>query len=299
MIYCAKCGTSNPEQSRFCRNCGNPLQMQTVQPPKPPQYAPKPSTGVSVALIVFMLLLLIVNIAAASDRSMDPDIDGVVLTVVYLLLSVAAFPILSFFKKQAKVASRNFHFAILLALFTVNTLLIPMWNGSLLLPYILLSVGLAVNTVIAWFRSPALASGRDSFLKKFHFVMAGIGGIMMLFSLLAFFNTHEWSSQDPTDSSYSRMTSSSFWGYRFESESIRLFGEDAPLCHNLYGISDDTFYLYRYVVDHTSEWECDSTAFYNSRSEARSGYYRYVTVGTLIFAALCAGFVFLGIRQKG
>lgn len=154
--------------------------------PKPPQYTPKPSTGVSVALIVFMLLLLIVNIAAASDRSMDPDIDGVVLTVVYLLLSVAAFPILSFFKKQAKVASRNFHFAILLALFTVNTLLIPMWNGSLLLPYILLSVGLAVNTVIAWFRRPALASGRDSFLKKFHFVMAGIGGIMMLFSLLAF-----------------------------------------------------------------------------------------------------------------
>lgn len=134
MIYCTKCGTSNPEQSRFCRNCGSTLQMQTVQPPKPPQYAPKPSTGVSVALIVFMLLLLIVNIAAASDRSMDPDIDGVVLTVVYLLLSVAAFPILSFFKKQAKVASRNFHFAILLALFTVNTLLIPMWNGSLLLP---------------------------------------------------------------------------------------------------------------------------------------------------------------------
>lgn len=168
MIYCTKCGTPNPEQSRFCRNCGNPLQMQTVQPPKPPQYTPKPSTGVSVALIVFMLLLLIVNIAAASDRSMDPDIDGVVLTVVYLLLSVAAFPILSFFKKQAKVASRNFHFAILLALFTVNTLLIPMWNGSLLLPYILLSVGLAVNTVIAWFRRPALASGRDSFLKKFH-----------------------------------------------------------------------------------------------------------------------------------
>lgn len=211
MIYCTKCGTPNPEQSRFCRNCGNPLQMQTVQPPKPPQYTPKPSTGVSVALIVFMLLLLIVNIAAASDRSMDPDIDGVVLTVVYLLLSVAAFPILSFFKKQAKVASRNFHFAILLALFTVNTLLIPMWNGSLLLPYILLSVGLAVNTVIAWFRRPALASGRDSFLKKFHFVMAGIGGIMTLFSLLAFFNTHKWSNQDPTDSSYSRMTSSSFW----------------------------------------------------------------------------------------
>lgn len=299
MRYCTKCGAPNPDQSRFCRNCGNPLQMQTVQPPKPPQYTIKPPTAVSVVLIAFMLLLLVVNIAAASDRSMGPDIDGVVLTVVYLLLSVAAFPILSFFKKQANVVSRNFHFAILLALFTVNTLLIPMWNGSLLLPYILLSIGLAVNTTVAWFRRPATVSGKDSFLKKFHFVIGGIAGIMTLLSLLAFFNTRSWTSQDPTDLSYSRMTSSSFWGYRFESESIRLFGEDAPLYHNLYGISDDMLYLYHYVVDYTSETEGDRSALANSHSAARSGYYRYVTIGTLIFAVLCAGFVALGIRQKG
>lgn len=74
----------------------------------------------------------------------------------YLLVSVAVIPMLSFVKEQGDIKMRNFHFVTLLVLLIANTLMILlMLNGSMLLPHVLLSAGLAVNTIVAWFRRPA------------------------------------------------------------------------------------------------------------------------------------------------
>lgn len=142
MIYCAKCGTSNPEQSRFCRNCGSTLQKQTV----------RPSVVASTVVIVFVLLLLV----ASFSKGIETDVVGIVLMLPYLLVSVAVIPMLSFVKEQGDIKMRNFHFVTLLVLLIANALMILlMLNGSMLLPHVLLSAGLAVNTIVAWFRRPA------------------------------------------------------------------------------------------------------------------------------------------------
>lgn len=146
MIYCAKCGTSNPEQSRFCRNCGSTLQKQTV----------RPSVAASTVVIVFVLLLLVASILVAFRKGIEMNIIAIVLTVPFLLSSVTLFPMLSFVKEQGDIKMRNFHFVTLLVLLIANTLMILlMLNGSMLLPHVLLSAGLAVNTIVAWFRRPA------------------------------------------------------------------------------------------------------------------------------------------------
>lgn len=145
MIYCAKCGTSNPEQSRFCRNCGSTLQKQTVRPP----------VAASTVVIVFVLLLLVASILVAFSKGIETDVVGIVLMLPYLLVSVAVIPMLSFVKEQGDIKMRNFHFVTLLVLLNANTLMILlMLNGSMLLPHVLLSAGLAVNTIVAWFRRP-------------------------------------------------------------------------------------------------------------------------------------------------
>ena len=145
MIYCTKCGTPNPEQSRFCRNCGNPLQMQTV----------RPSVAASTVVIVFVLLLLVASILVAFSKGIETDVVGIVLMLPYLLVSVAVIPMLSFVKEQGDIKMRNFHFVTLLVLLIANALMILLiLNGSMLLPHVLLSAGLAVNTIVAWFRRP-------------------------------------------------------------------------------------------------------------------------------------------------
>lgn len=145
MIYCAKCGTSNPDQSRFCRNCGSTLQKQTV----------RPSVAASTVVIVFVLLLLVASMMVAFRKGIEMNIIAIVLTVPFLLSSVTLFPMLSFVKEQGDIKMRNFHFVTLLVLLIANTLMILlMLNGSMLLPHVLLSVGLAVNTIVAWSRRP-------------------------------------------------------------------------------------------------------------------------------------------------
>lgn len=146
MIYCTKCGTSNPEQSRFCRNCGSTLQKQTV----------RPSVAASTVVIVFVLLLLVASILVAFRKGIEMNIIAIVLTVSFLLSSVTLIPMLSFVKEQGDIKMRNFHFVTLLVLLIANTLMILLiLNGSMLLPHVLLSAGLAVNTIVAWFRRPA------------------------------------------------------------------------------------------------------------------------------------------------
>jgi hypothetical protein len=39
MVYCGRCGQQNPDDSKFCTRCANPL---TPQPPPQPQYQPPP-----------------------------------------------------------------------------------------------------------------------------------------------------------------------------------------------------------------------------------------------------------------
>lgn len=145
MIYCTKCGTSNPEQSRFCRNCGSTLQKQTV----------RPSVAASTVVIVFVLLLLATSILVAFRKGIEMNIIAIVLTVPFLLSSVTLIPMLSFVKEQKDIKMRNFHFLTLLVLLIASTLMILlMLNSSILLPIVVFSVGLAVNTIVAWFRRP-------------------------------------------------------------------------------------------------------------------------------------------------
>lgn len=146
MIYCAKCGTSNPEQSRFCRNCGSTLQKQTV----------RPSVAASTVVIVFVLLLLVASMMVAFRKGIEMNIIAIVLTVPFLLSSVTLFPMLSFVKEQKDIKMRNFHFLTLLVLLIACTLMILlMLNSSILLPFVVCSIGLAVNTIVAWFRPPS------------------------------------------------------------------------------------------------------------------------------------------------
>ncbi len=42
MAYCSKCGTQLPQDARFCRGCGAPLQVNAAQaPPSPPPVSPR------------------------------------------------------------------------------------------------------------------------------------------------------------------------------------------------------------------------------------------------------------------
>ncbi len=40
MMYCTNCGHENPDNSRFCEQCGAPLQAGQQTPPSRPQYPP-------------------------------------------------------------------------------------------------------------------------------------------------------------------------------------------------------------------------------------------------------------------
>lgn len=41
-MYCSKCGHANPDNSRFCEQCGTPVQAGQQTPPAGPQYPPRP-----------------------------------------------------------------------------------------------------------------------------------------------------------------------------------------------------------------------------------------------------------------
>jgi type IV pilus assembly protein PilA len=47
-MFCTTCGTQNPEQARFCTNCGQPLAPAANMAPPPP-IPPPPATGVPTA----------------------------------------------------------------------------------------------------------------------------------------------------------------------------------------------------------------------------------------------------------
>jgi len=44
-MYCTNCGHANPENSRYCEQCGTPLQASQQTPPSGQQYPPIPPGG--------------------------------------------------------------------------------------------------------------------------------------------------------------------------------------------------------------------------------------------------------------
>ena len=71
MVYCGRCGQQNPDDSRFCTRCANPL---TPPPPPQPQYQPPPPPYTPYAppkkdnntlIIVVVVLVVIMVIAGA------------------------------------------------------------------------------------------------------------------------------------------------------------------------------------------------------------------------------------------
>ncbi|MFC0042633.1 MULTISPECIES: FHA domain-containing protein [Actinomadura] len=49
-VYCTQCGHANPDDARFCSNCGTPL-ARAGQPPLPPPPPPRESPGESTSTI--------------------------------------------------------------------------------------------------------------------------------------------------------------------------------------------------------------------------------------------------------
>ena len=100
-------------------------------------------------LIFIQILFIILGVGGARAISIDSS-DTLQLTIFYAICSCVLYPLLKwiFNKKIKKI------FWTIIALFIINTALIPIWNGSLVLPYLTLSIGLSINSIFVWFQTP-------------------------------------------------------------------------------------------------------------------------------------------------
>lgn len=146
-MYCNKCGTSNPEEANFCRSCGASLQVHFQK-----ENPSIPKRRFLSGMVLFIVEAIFIGLCLGASRDMHPDSDGVILNAFYFLLSCVIYLVLSWMKKTISIKSPNFHLSIFLILFVINTFLLPMWNGSLVSSYLILSIGLAVNSVWAWIK---------------------------------------------------------------------------------------------------------------------------------------------------
>ena len=146
-MYCVKCGTLNPYEAKFCRSCGTPIQMHSQKETSSVSKG-RYLSGLALLVIEFIFIGLCLEVS----REMNPDSDGVFLNVFYLLLSCVVYPVLCWLKKRLSIKSANFQFSTLFVLFIINTLLLPIWNGSLVSSYLIMSIGLSVNSLWAWIR---------------------------------------------------------------------------------------------------------------------------------------------------
>lgn len=103
-------------------------------------------SGFIILIIEMVFLFLCLSVA----RDISNDSDSILITALFILLSCVLYWPISRIKKNYNIKSRHFFFLIFLVLFFINTLLLPMWNGSLVLPYLILSIGLAVNSIVEW-----------------------------------------------------------------------------------------------------------------------------------------------------
>lgn len=100
-------------------------------------------------LILVQIIFIIICLSGARRISIDSS-DTLQLTAFYVICSSFIYPLLRWlFKKKIKKI-----FWIIISLFIINTFLLPIWNGSLVLPYLVLSIGLSVNSIFVWFKTP-------------------------------------------------------------------------------------------------------------------------------------------------
>ncbi|MEV5569822.1 FHA domain-containing protein [Spirillospora sp. NPDC052269] len=82
-VYCTQCGHANPDDARFCSNCGTPLTRSGQQPP-PPRESPGESTS-TISIAGFEALDIEAGEPgppAASQVSVDALPPGTALLVV-------------------------------------------------------------------------------------------------------------------------------------------------------------------------------------------------------------------------
>ena len=144
-MRCNKCGIENPDDAQFCRHCG--ITMITAFKAI---FSSNKRIVSGIIIGVFGGIFILFSLSASRD--MSPSSDGNLLNAFYLLISFVFYPILNGIKRKCQIRSSNFCFFILLALFAINTLLLPMWNGSLVSSYLILSIGLGVNMLYVWLK---------------------------------------------------------------------------------------------------------------------------------------------------
>lgn len=148
----------------------------------------------SVGVFFWILGLLFISFLAnttlpSSSRNWDFDSDNALLCVFCFVFLVVVYPLLEWLKRLFHVQSRNFCFAILSSLLTIIVIIFHSWSENSFAAFTILTVGLAVNAFIAWFRRPVKGEGR--FLKVHWFVLAAICAVLSLVSVYAIFDPKE------------------------------------------------------------------------------------------------------------
>lgn len=105
-MYCTKCGSNNPEDAKFCRNCSEPLTEMTEEPVKPifkpvpeqqpaagftpltPLFPPKKKSHKALFIILGSVLLVLVIVGAAGFLLRNPIMKAV-MPEQYLQMSIA------------------------------------------------------------------------------------------------------------------------------------------------------------------------------------------------------------------
>lgn len=191
MRYCTKCGAPNPEQSRFCRNCGEKLQDAGHK---------KFMTWRTVGVLFWILGLLFISFVASnmqpwSTRQWEFNSGNALLSILCIVFLFVVYPLLQRLKKLCHVQSRNFSFALLSTLLTILVVVCHSWSKTSYVVYSILIIGLAVNSLVAWFLRPAKGGGR--FLKVYWFAIAAICAVLSLVSIYAIINPKEyWEEQN-------------------------------------------------------------------------------------------------------
>jgi len=102
-MFCPKCGTSNPDEARFCGKCSAPIQAPGPLPHPPP---PAPGStavsqgmkiGISIGTIIVPLLGLIMGGIYMADANPEKKAAGKLwlligagMIVLYCLLTMAS-----------------------------------------------------------------------------------------------------------------------------------------------------------------------------------------------------------------
>lgn len=106
-MFCTKCGSQNPDDAKFCSNCGAGLVVTEAPPPAPRQtYAPAPApsaagertSGMAITALVtgiagflfypVAVLAIIFGAIAMGQTNKDPNLKGKGMAVTGLVLGI-------------------------------------------------------------------------------------------------------------------------------------------------------------------------------------------------------------------